>query len=136
MARMAAAFSFHSLIFCFKSLISSSFSFNSCCKASWSFCKNITSGTRSGLEKSDDEEVVVAVVDANAVTGIKSGDAGSKVLPVVADAVEVPRPAVEGAAPADADAIPDEEEGGGRRRDGSELLVGLWDANDDEAKAF
>ena len=130
---MAAAFSFHSLIFCFKSLISSSFSFNSCCKASWSFCKNITSGTRSGLEKSDDEEVV-AVADANAVTG--SGDAGSKVLPVVADAVDIPRPAVAVATPVDADAIPDEEEEGGRGRDGSELLVGLWDTNHDEAKDF
>ena len=79
---------------------------------------------------------MVAVADANAVTGTGSGDAGSKVLPVVADAVEVPRPAVEVATPADADAIPDEEEEGGRRRDGSELLMGLWDAHDNEATAF
>ena len=124
---MDAAFSSHSLVFCFKSLISSSFSFNSCCKASRSVCKNATSGSKAGLEKSDDEEVVVAVADANAVTGTGSGDAGSKVLPFVAGAV---------ATPADADAIPDEEEGGGRGRDGSELLVGLWDTNHDEAKDF
>ena len=39
------------------------------------------------------------------------------------------------AAPVEADTSTEGEEGGGRR-DGSKLLVGLWDAHDDEATAF